>query len=203
MDQFLAGMFAARLISAPSFRVVLTRNYLNVLLFVSAGVSLIAFFWWFSANGGLLTFNGEVWPNKSAVFIFLPTIEAVAYAALLLSYLHLPAIPKLSLISKGFSYVGLVSYSIYLDHLLLFPFIFWFIEYLGIVPASWEQSLLLCLLIPIPMLTAAASVTFFMIEKPFMSLRRSKSVASPAHVSPARSEPARLVEVPRVAGTAP
>lgn len=171
MDQFLAGMLAARALSSLPVQNFFSRRYFCFAVLVGGLILAFVFFGWVDSKGGLLNFEGSPWPSISPWWALIPTIEGLIYAVLLCSYLSIPCFKFTGVLSKIFSYVGLVSYSIYLNHLLFFPSIISLIDKIGVVPASWEQSLVVTLFIAMPCLVVVSSITYFTIELPFMKLR--------------------------------
>jgi peptidoglycan/LPS O-acetylase OafA/YrhL len=179
MDQFLIGMIAARALANGRTGAFFSDKRVAIGVFGAGVIATVAFFWWFNSNGGLLSFRGEPWPSKSPIWIVVPTIESVVFGAVLVGYLHLPGISYLGWLSKAFAYVGRVSYSIYLDHVLVIAGVTKLLAWFHFSPGSWEMSIVACILIAMPCLVAVASVTYFLIEKPFMDLRRQRTAVTP------------------------
>lgn len=175
MDQFLIGMIAAIILTNERTRKLLKSRNVAAAILAAGVIATIAFYWWFESKGGLLAFKGQPWPNRSALWIFMPSIEGILFATIMLGYLHLPKISRFNLTSKAIAYVGLISYSIYLNHILVFPSIIGTINSLGLAPSSWAQGLLLCVFVAMPILIAVSSMTYFFIERPFMQIRRTTS----------------------------
>jgi peptidoglycan/LPS O-acetylase OafA/YrhL len=171
MDEFLIGMIAAHLLRVPSVGRAIAGPLVATALFAFSILTMVVFFWWFNAEGGLLHFKGEDFPSHAALWIIIPTGVAALYAVILMSYLNLPSIPRLNLISKGLAYIGTVSYSIYLIQMLVFTVYIGAGRALGYLPASWIQGFVCYLLVAVPMLVGFASITYFVIERPFMQLR--------------------------------
>ena len=173
MDQFLIGMLAALALSSPKILRFISRN--SAAIFASGVAVATSFFWWFHQNGGLLNFDGEPWPSHSAIWIIIPSIEGVAYVLIVIGYLHLKPLPYTAQLSQGFAYVGRVSYSMYLIHLLMLPTIARAVAALHLTPSSWEQGLLVTAFVALPILVAASTLTYYLIELPFMQLRPAAS----------------------------
>ncbi len=178
MDQFLIGMIAAMTLSSPWAKGLSNRRAAYIF---AGGIGLAAtFFWWFHTQGGVLHFHGETWPNKTALWIFIPSIEGAMYALVVVGSLHLRTLPYSALASRALAYIGRVSYSIYLLHLLLLPTIVRMVLWLGLAPSSWEHALLVTAFIALPILIAASTVSYYLIELPFMQLRLpTRGIVSP------------------------
>lgn len=158
-DQFVIGMGAA-LIYANR------KAYLSspIALFGSIG---IVYLWFYAfttwTNGGYYGTNSAT----SVAWIFSPTLEAIAWSVLMLSYLQQKwKMPSLA--DRTFSYLGCISFSMYIWHypiILLFrkhPEIsvssFWYIDFIAMV---------------FPTILIVSSVSYHVIEKPFFSFRTS------------------------------
>ncbi|WVT77229.1 acyltransferase (plasmid) [Sinorhizobium chiapasense] len=167
LDQFVAGIYAWHL-----FR----GERVQPLAVLATAMAFVTFYHWFNISGG---FNGT---QASPVWIFLPAAEAAFYAVMIAAYdgskLMLP-----KRLSASVSFVGTVSYSIYLLH-------FWYygpvakavMHYVG--PLSFGLSLLFSLLAFVLFLPFAA-LSYRCIEQPFLKLRtryaRRASSASSTH----------------------
>jgi peptidoglycan/LPS O-acetylase OafA/YrhL len=103
----------------------------------------------------------------SALWIISPTIEAVVWSALAMSYLQQKwGIPRA--LDRTLSYMGTISFSMYMWHFPiivalnkspeLFLFRHWYIQFLAI---------------DLPLMIAVSSLSYFVIEKPFFSLRKA------------------------------
>jgi peptidoglycan/LPS O-acetylase OafA/YrhL len=160
IDQFVLGMLFA--LAAPNIR----------LLRVIGGISLAAFlaFWQvFDAMGGYHNHTGA--PSPSAVWIFIPTLEAVTWGSLIALYerstIKMPAI-----VDRTLAKVGEWSYSIYLLHFLpivLMRNLFW--ERHG-SPSDFYVAFAIANLAFLAFLPiAGASYSYF--EKRFLAYRRS------------------------------
>jgi peptidoglycan/LPS O-acetylase OafA/YrhL len=170
-DQFLLGMVVALVL--PSVMVSAPRRHLTLICGAVAAAALIAFFAYFHLNGGYFAFGGS-YPTPSPVWIWLPTIEALGYAGILAAYLVVPGLKfaAASYAGQAFAFLGRISYSMYLLHLLVFRFCFGTLQSVGFVASSWEQRVLLLLVFGLPCVVALSAATYFLIEKPFLSIKR-------------------------------
>jgi peptidoglycan/LPS O-acetylase OafA/YrhL len=153
LDQFLIGMMlggwwresAPRLISARWMLLVLTAWAIILVLFNNVGG----------------------WPATAAWKILWPTIEALISAAFIAAYLgsahRLPA-PLCASLQR----VGLASYSLYLVHMIAITLI---LDHL--LPAFSIDVAMPVIVVAIifPAIFLLSAVTYFGIEKPFLSLR--------------------------------
>jgi peptidoglycan/LPS O-acetylase OafA/YrhL len=159
MDQFLLGM-AAGVIYRRHFQ---AGAKFDVLFFVSL-VFVLALMQLFNGTGG--------WPGNSFYKVLWPTVEGLGWAAFILGYLSiarwLPAI-----ISKGLVAIGTVSYSIYLIHFVVIDICIrqhLYVAELSSVPSANALATSL-LLLPVVLLMAALS--WHIVEKPFLGLRKT------------------------------
>ena len=104
IDQFLLGMIAYQ------FRGLITERH----AFAVSSLALFAMFYWhFDSQGGFFTYPS--FPSRSAIWIFLPTIEGLAYA-LVIAWYDSSFVHSNSKFSRFIASIGLYSYSIYLLH---------------------------------------------------------------------------------------
>jgi peptidoglycan/LPS O-acetylase OafA/YrhL len=107
IDQFVLGIVAWSLSSWFNER----RR-----LLLAAWFFFMIFWWWFDRTGGF--YLRPSYPSGSLIWVWLPTIEALGYAALILWYEGL-GVTNASFLSKLIARIGECSYSIYLLHVFL------------------------------------------------------------------------------------
>jgi peptidoglycan/LPS O-acetylase OafA/YrhL len=159
VDQFLVGILAF------NFRGYLRKNHF---LAISTAVAFVAFYYWFDRAGGWTSFGGP-YPSPSALWVFIPTIEAVAYG-LLVAYYDSSFSFRNAGISRVVGAAGAYSYSIYLLH---FFFVFrashfvddHVIRLSNFYLAAAASLVCFCGMIPI------GWASFRFIESPFLRLR--------------------------------
>lgn len=151
IDQFLIGMLFAVLVSKGYFSWL--RNKILALLFSGVAFFLLMYF---------LPFRS----NPSYTYFFF-TIEAVLWGSIVISYfLVVIQIPRI--LDSTFSKLGEISFSIYLLHLPIGMMVSKILD-LG-VPTSTDE-LLYQFLLKLMITVFVSFVSFYSIEKPFMSLR--------------------------------
>jgi len=104
IDQFLLGMIAYQ------FRSLITGRH------AVAACSLVLFamfYWYFDSQGGFYKYPS--YPSPSALWIFMPTIEGLAYA-LMIAWYDSSFVYSDGKCSRFFALIGTYSYSIYLLH---------------------------------------------------------------------------------------
>jgi len=159
IDQFVLGILAF------NYRSVIAKRHLAVALSITA---FLLFFWWFNGRGGFNLMPS--YPSPSKIWIFLPTLEGLAYG-LLISYYDNTYRPANTGISKVVGWIGAYSYSIYLLHffvvLKMSPFVDQHIMGLSnfYVACAWS---LVCFLLMLPI----GYLSFRFVESPFLKFRR-------------------------------
>jgi len=158
IDQFLFGMIAYQM------RKHITGRHFLV---ISSCIAFSIFFWSFDHAGGY--HNNPSYPSNRLVWVFIPTIEGLAYA-LVIAWYDNSFTHSTGRVSRFIALIGTYSYSIYLLH-----FFFYKIMILIIVRYNMPVSnfyITLCysvlgflLMVPIGYLS------FRFIESPFLRLR--------------------------------
>ena len=161
LPQFLFGMLAGNLRFKHQTQIESSPNYQKILLFFSASATLLLTISLFNQSGG--------WPALSLFKIFYGVIEGFTWAFFIYTYLsvsqYLPRFLNLAL-----SKVALLSYSIYLLHI---PLIRILPQYFNITFSDLPNlnSQIYALLIVLPCLIVISTLTYYTIEKPFLSLK--------------------------------
>lgn len=158
IDQFILGMVAF-------FYATELAKRTKLLVFVF--LSFVGFWWWFTATGGF--YLRPKYPSTSSVWIWLPTLEGLAYASLIAWY-DARKIDPSTLVSQTLQRLGEYSYSIYLLH---FFFVFRAASYVHsnvmdisnfYLALAWSVIFFLAMLIP-------GYLSFRFVESPFLKLR--------------------------------
>jgi peptidoglycan/LPS O-acetylase OafA/YrhL len=158
IDQFILGMVAL-------FYATKLSKSTKLLLLVF--LAFLSFWWWFNATGGF--YLRPKYPSPSSVWIWLPTFEGLAYAALIVWY-DSRNIHTSSAASSIMQKFGEYSYSIYLLHFFL---VFKAAGYIHnnvmdisnfYVAMAWSQAFFFAMLLP-------GYLSFRYIESPFLKLR--------------------------------
>jgi peptidoglycan/LPS O-acetylase OafA/YrhL len=159
IDQFALGMLMYQ------FRVFFARRHVLASVII---IGFSIFYWYFNLLGGF--YQNPSYPSPSPLWIFLPTIEGIAYAVGIAwyesSFFH-----STTGVSKFIGRVGEFSYSIYLLH--------WFVvidaaRFVHTRIMNITNFYLACLwsagffLLMIP----AGYLSFRFIESPFLKLRK-------------------------------
>lgn len=170
IDQFLCGMIAARL--AHTALTGPRRAVWCWLLLLLASLGLAYLYHRFNAMGGYMDGNagGE---SKRPLWIVLPVLDGILYAALIAAYVGLPvSVPKW--LDVFFAKLGEVSYSLYLCHaFILLTFTRFLTTQLGIVIDSYDKELLYGTFAVLPVCLAFSFFTYYLVEVPFLRFRRN------------------------------
>jgi peptidoglycan/LPS O-acetylase OafA/YrhL len=158
IDQFLIGMIAYQ------FRSLTTGHH----AFAVCGLVLFAiFYWYFDSQGGF--YNQPSYPSPSPIWIFMPTIEGLAYA-LMIAWYDSSFVHSDGKCSRFVALIGIYSYSIYLLHFFIVFRVSRAISnnlvdlsniYLALIVSP------ICFLLMIPI----GYVSYKFIESPFLKLR--------------------------------
>lgn len=156
LDQFVIGMLAARL-----FRRVETLELPWGAISVAAFGAVVAVLVGFNRLGG--------YPDLSLWKVLWPTVEALTWAPLLLAYTRFAErVPRW--VGSPLAAFGAISYSIYLLHnvcLVLLSRVW----YPSMHPNPDAQALLFTLCVVLPALIALATLSYQVVERPFLGLR--------------------------------
>jgi len=158
IDQFILGMVAF----LYSKQLARNTTFLVLVFTVFAG-----FWWWFDFTGGF--FFRPKYPSPSAVWIWIPTFEGLAYAALIVWY-DAKEIDSSTVVSRILCRLGEYSYSIYLLHVFVVFKVAIYIDrnimdisnfYIALI---WAIAFFFAMMIP-------GYLSFRFIESPFLKLR--------------------------------
>ena len=158
VDQFLLGIMAYQF-----------RQYISGRHFLVIGVLLLfaAFYRYFDSLGGYLALGS--FPSRSAIWIYIPTFEGMAYALAIAwydnSFQH-----STGKISRFVALIGTYSYSIYLLHYFVVFQIFKAINNYVIDLSNIYTAMLfsfLCFFVMVPF----GYLSFRFIESPFLKFR--------------------------------
>jgi peptidoglycan/LPS O-acetylase OafA/YrhL len=166
LDQFILGMLLALLFRAHPRHPLAGPGLLATL------AALIGALAWFHWLGG--------YPAVAWYKIIWPTVEGALWAAFMYCYL---ALFKESRGAPGrlLARVGEISYSLYLTHLIVVQIVLRLNLVLGWAGQDVvANALLTTLLIVLPLAVVLASLTYHIVEKPFLDLRRAYLVRSAA-----------------------
>lgn len=167
IDQFALGMLIYK------FRAGLAhRHFLAVATF--SGFAM--FYWNFDLNGGF--YQSLSYPSPSSLWIFLPTIEGMAYAVCIAWYDN--SFRHSSTGISGFvGRIGEFSYSIYLLHFFVVVSAARFVHE-RILDISNFYVASLCALVFFVLMVPVGYLSFRFIERPFLKLRM-RYIVMPDH----------------------
>lgn len=161
IDLFLAGMLWHELARHDAIR----RRAGALAL----GASLLIVGAWhaFNVAGGFYGLDG--YPSASPLWIVLPTLQGIAFGALIVGYEYARAgLPERA--DRALAKVGEVSYSIYLLHFIVYPTLVKQLAGAGFDMASFAVSASLALA-TFPLVVGLAMLSYRYIEQPFLTLR--------------------------------
>lgn len=160
IDQFVLGMVVYH------FRSCLAHRHLFALVTLTA---FMMAYWYFDAQGGF--YQSPSYPSPSLLWVFLPTLEGIAYAIFIVwydnSFRH-----STSGLSRFVGRIGEYSYSIYLLHFFV---VFHAARFVHEKIMDISNFYMACLwsLVCFMLMLIPAYVSFRFIEAPFLKLRKS------------------------------
>lgn len=158
IDQFVLGMLVYQ------FRSYVAHRHLVALVIITA---FIMFYWYFDHHGGF--YQNPSYPSPSRLWIFLSTLEGIAYAIGIAwydnSFSH-----STSGLSKFIGRIGEYSYSIYLLHFFV---VFSAASFINEKIMDISNFYLACLwsLVFFVLMIVPGYLSFRFIEAPFLKLR--------------------------------
>ena len=164
IDQFLVGILICEAVNRWS-----KSNILKGLA-VGIFISCVYGFHLFNKAGGF--YDMPTYPSPNPIWIAMPIFEALMWGALVFLYLA----SKFELptnLGKVLSWCGTISFSIYFTH-------FFVIEVFAVIAnkaninivGAWQAGLAI-LFVLLPVVIGLSSMTYLLIEKPFLGLRRN------------------------------
>ncbi|AMJ59874.1 hypothetical protein AXW83_05790 [Bosea sp. PAMC 26642] len=114
-------------------------------------------------------------PSTSPFWTIWPDVQSLLWSALILSYLRANMRVPLS---KLWSYLGKISYSIYAWHILVWMTV------AHLMPVPWGSTYLTGLLLVLPATIAIAALSYSVIEAPFLMMRARYVIASSGSAAP-------------------
>lgn len=162
IDQFLLGMLAcAALRKFPA--------YFKSPLVLLALVALWSFLYHrFDVLGGY--FDNHGFPSQASVWVYLPTLEGLFYGLITAAYLGtVQLLPRV--LDKAIAWLGMLSYSLYLNHPWAIEVAMKILKRFNVDMTDFWTALILGMATVLPILIVMSVGTYYLIEKPFLSLR--------------------------------
>ncbi len=160
MDEFLIGMLMGALYLRRQEWVARLRFALPFTM-----IAVFAVIRWYHVAGGYPGVSAQIW-------FFWPTIEALSWGLFALSYMAAVAwLPNV--VSRVFAYVGELSFSIYLTHFLVIRMMTSHRLFVRFSPDVTISAMLNTVLFAVPLTLALSSLTYFLIERPFLQMRKT------------------------------
>jgi peptidoglycan/LPS O-acetylase OafA/YrhL len=167
-SQFAAGMIAAKLFYEQ--RTVFAQSPYFLVASIAALAASVHFY---HLDFGAAHPFFDV-PYGSLYAVFWPDVQAIVFAAVTLAFLQVK-LPRIAPIATLFSFIGKVSFSLYLTHRM--------IEYVIAHKTNFHvplqltghvrlDALISCTLLELPPAIALATLTFYAIERPFQSFKK-------------------------------
>jgi peptidoglycan/LPS O-acetylase OafA/YrhL len=163
IDQFVLGMLFFTLYRSHP------RIFSNRLLLPFACGVWCYFYHRFNVRGGF--YHRTSYPTPSSVWIYLPTLEGAFYGLMTAAWLSYPVrLP--ARIDKSLAWLGKLSFSFYLNHVLVLTICTKLTAKAGWSPKDFPTALLWCLIVALPAVTLVSVLTYHVIEYPFLAMRK-------------------------------
>jgi len=164
IDQFALGMILYQFRSSIAGRHIIA---------VATMTAFTLFYWYFDWHGGF--YNYPFYPSPYRFWIFIPTIEGLAYAVCIAWY-DSSFSPSTTGVSRFIGRIGEYSYSIYLLHFFVVLYAARFVQervmdISGFYPACMWAMVFFLLMMPVSYLS------YRFIESPFLKLRKRYIIA--------------------------
>lgn len=162
LDQFVLGMIACDI----GRRFPLAFKSPFVLIAIIATWSYI--YHRFDALGGY--FDNRGYPSPWSAWIYLPTLEGIFYGLITVSYMGTIRLLPRSL-DKAFAWMGMLSYSLYLNHPWAIDIAMKLLQHTGFDMTKFWVAMTVGLGTVLPIVIVMSIGTYYLVEKPFLSLR--------------------------------
>lgn len=158
IDQFLFGMIAYQM-----RKQIMGRHF----IVISSFIAFAFFFWFFDKAGGF--YHNPSYPSNRLVWVFIPTIEGLAYA-LVIAWYDNSFTHSNGRISRFIALIGTYSYSIYLLHFFFYKVMMYVMLRYFMPVSNFYIALcysVVCFLFMVPI----GYLSFRFIESPFLKMR--------------------------------
>lgn len=166
-DQFILGSFVFFIEQKLIRSNAKYRGYLLSLGTLGLIITM-ALYQYVVSIGGLHESGSLNSPN--AFWIIAPTLDGIGYSLIIIGYLQL-RIPRM--LDSALSALGRWSYSIYLNHFQFVPFLYYIANTKLHMTEEFYSRLAVATFIIFPLLLPCCALSYKIIEKPFLSLRRN------------------------------
>jgi peptidoglycan/LPS O-acetylase OafA/YrhL len=168
IDQFMLGVVACLLLKDLEAAGIAQQRWFAPLLAAASLFLLVVVYHGFNQR---LLFITEP-QSPSLWWLVVPTIEGLLYGGLLLGWVLLSRRWQ-GPVTKGFAYLGAISYSTYLIHFGVLLFVLQMLPRLGLQLSSdvFTHKLLMGLLLVYPLTLLLSVLSYELVEKPFFSRR--------------------------------
>lgn len=169
IDQFLFGILAFHLYRSG-------KVPRSPLAFISVTLIWMLIYHQFNRMGGYYH------STRTDIWIYLPTLEGLFYGLMTATYLSARiSIPRS--IDRVVAWLGTISYSMYLAHTEVMMACSVSAGKFGFPITNPQRAITIAFAVDLPLLIALSAATYYVIERPFLSLRHS--YLAPSETAPA------------------
>lgn len=162
LDEFICGMVAAWLYRHRADAVKRWRWALLAAGIAGWGALALAMNRWRS-------YIGET--EFGTANVLLPTVTGIVMAAVVLGWVSTVSSER-AWWSRLLARLGEISYSLYLTHFMVLSILVSKVDLPALTGSPWQDALVWSVLVYLPVSVALAALTYSVIEKPFLELRR-------------------------------
>lgn len=163
IDQFLIGILTCEAVNRWS-----NNKKLKIVAIVFF-LGCVYGFHLFNKAGGF--YDMPSYPSPNPVWIVMPTFEASMWGALVFLYIA-SRFEFPDNLSKALSWFGTISFSIYFTHLFVIEVFFAIAKKIDInISEIWMLGVVI-LFVLLPTIIGLSSITYLLIEKPFLTFRK-------------------------------
>lgn len=178
IDQFLLGMLAF-LVYRKDYRIIG-----HPVFFLAVLTAWLLIYHKLNVLGGFVGSQASLTLRRA--WIVWPTLEGFFYGLIAISYLRLRIWIPLWL-DRTLGYLGTLSYSLYLNHMAVLTSCYAIANHYGLKLIGFGAVTWFTFLVILPASVAISSLTYVIIERPFLGLRRSYFVPRSQKASAAES----------------
>jgi peptidoglycan/LPS O-acetylase OafA/YrhL len=170
-DQFLFGMLAGVLFVNVQGDPPKWLRFVVWPCLVAAALLTAGYYDWFNETGGY--YNRGGYPSPSPLWIVMPTIEGILWSSVIALYC-LAAAGWSNRLSRAISYLGAISYSMYMIHYLTLPAItaaLKSVEPLQLFGGPFANQSVIVVAVYYPVTLLLSTICYETIERPFLAAR--------------------------------
>ena len=168
IDQFMFGIISALLLT--DLKNINKKKYFGISIFLISLSALVIFYYYFNKSGGY--YHRPSYPSPNNIWLFIPTMEGLLYGLMIIGWV-LFSTEWTNIFSKFLAYLGSISYSTYLLHVPAIGLCHAIISRyeISFSEDKFIDGNLAILILIYPAIMIFSSISYELIEKPFLNKR--------------------------------